>query len=106
MPTVPLLTTAPGAAERTDGRRSEAGTIAGPATPFPVLAPEPPPLPLGPATRARACRVLEQHLGAVWAAVLESHGMDPAAGYRLTLEVLAIVPGPTAVVAGGDERPA
>jgi len=52
------------------------------------------PILLGPTTRERACRVLEQQLGAVWAAVLESHGLDPAAGFRLTIEGLGLAPGP------------
>jgi hypothetical protein len=55
-------------------------------TPAPIL--------LGPTTRERACRVLEQQLGAVWAAVLESHGFDPGDGWRLTLEGLGLVPEP------------
>jgi hypothetical protein len=52
------------------------------------------PILLGPTTRERACRVLEQQLGAVWAAVLESHGLDPAAGWRVTLEGLGLEPVP------------
>jgi hypothetical protein len=47
---------------------------------------------LGGATRETACRVLEQQLGAVWAAVLESHGYDPAAGFRVVLSGLALEP--------------
>jgi len=49
-------------------------------------------LPVGRQTEERACRVLEQQLGAVWAAVLESHGYDPDAGYRLTLAGLLVEP--------------
>jgi hypothetical protein len=52
------------------------------------------PLVLGPLTRERACRVLEQQLGAVWAAVLESHGLDPGDAWRVSLEGLAVVPEP------------
>jgi hypothetical protein len=52
------------------------------------------PLRVGSLTAERACRVLEQQLGAVWAAVLESHGLDPAQGFRVTLEGLAVEPGP------------
>ena len=52
------------------------------------------PILLGPLTRERACRVLEQQLGAVWAAVLESHGFDPADGWRVSLEGLTVVPEP------------
>ena len=55
-----------------------------------VIAPSP--LLLGPTTRERACRVLEQQLGAVWAAVLESHGFDPASGWRVTIEGLGLAP--------------
>jgi hypothetical protein len=51
-------------------------------------------LELGPSTKERACRVLEQQLGAVWAAVLESHGLDPARGFRVRLEGLSVAPGP------------
>ncbi len=51
------------------------------------------PIRLGSTTAERACRVLEQQLGAVWAAVLESHGLDPADGWRVSLEGLAVVPG-------------
>jgi len=49
-------------------------------------------LPVGRQTEERACRVLEQQLGAVWAAVLESHGYDPEAGYRVTLAGLLVEP--------------
>src|SRR5215471_11196932 len=49
-------------------------------------------LPIGRQTEERACRVLEQQLGAVWAAVLESHGYDPDAGYRVTLAGLLVEP--------------
>jgi hypothetical protein len=54
----------------------------------------PAPILLGPVTRERACRVLEHQLGAVWAAVLESHGFDAAQGFRLTIEGLGLAPGP------------
>ena len=60
--------------------------MAAQATPSPLL--------LGPTTRERACRVLEQQLGAVWAAVLESHGFDPASGWRVTIEGLGLAPAP------------
>jgi hypothetical protein len=50
-------------------------------------------IPVGEQTRARACLVLEQQLGAVWTAVLESHGLDPGAGCRVVLEGLALAPG-------------
>jgi hypothetical protein len=49
------------------------------------------PILLGPTTRERACRVLEQQLGAVWTAVLESHGFSPAEGWRVTLEGLGLL---------------
>jgi len=49
-------------------------------------------LPVGRQTEERACRVLEQQLGAVWAAVLESHGYDPEAGFRVTLAGLMVEP--------------
>jgi hypothetical protein len=48
------------------------------------------PIRVGSLTAERACRVLEQQLGAVWAAVLESHGFDPRDGWRVTLEGLAV----------------
>jgi len=51
-------------------------------------------LPVGRQTEERACRVLEQQLGAVWAAVLESHGYDPAQGYRVAVAGLAVEPAP------------
>ena len=51
-------------------------------------------LPVGRQTEERACRVLEQQLGAVWAAVLESHGYDPAQGYRVLVAGLAVEPAP------------
>ena len=51
-------------------------------------------LPIGRQTEERACRVLEQQLGAVWAAVLESHGYDPAQGYRVVVAGLAVEPAP------------
>jgi hypothetical protein len=60
------------------------------------------PIPLGPTTRERACRVLEQQLGAVWVAVLESHGFDLQDGWRITLEGLAVEAGPRAVHEGGE----
>jgi hypothetical protein len=47
---------------------------------------------VGPATRERAARVLEQQLGAVWAAVLESHALEPAAGYRVVVGELWVEP--------------
>lgn len=52
------------------------------------------PLLLGPATQERVCRVLEQQLGALWMAVLESHGVDLSAGWHVQIEGLAVVPGP------------
>ncbi len=52
------------------------------------------PIRLGSTTAERACRVLEQQLGAVWAAVLESHGLDPAEGFHVRLEGLSLAPGP------------
>jgi hypothetical protein len=64
----------------------------------------PAPILLGPTTRERACRVLEQQLGAVWAAVLESHGFDPAVGFRLTIKELGLAPGPPET--GENGRPA
>ena len=73
---------------------SHLGRVAAPPAPAPIL--------LGPATRERACRVLEQQLGAVWAAVLESHGFDPAAGWRVTLEGLALEPGPPPTLESGE----
>jgi hypothetical protein len=52
------------------------------------------PIRLGPLTEERACRVLEQQLGAVWAAVLESHGLAPGGGFHVRLEGLSVAPGP------------
>jgi len=60
---------------------------------------------IGPTTRERAARVLEQHLGAVWAAVLESHGYDPAQGWRLHLPGLDLVPGEAAAAPESNGRP-
>lgn len=63
------------------------------------------PIALGPVTRERAARVLEQALATVWAAVLESHGHDPAAsppqaGWEVHLEGLSLRPAaPAAPVA-------
>ena len=47
---------------------------------------------VGPQTRERAARVLEQQLGAVWAGILESHGYDAEAGWRLIVDELTLVP--------------
>jgi len=63
------------------------------------------PILLGPTTRERACRVLEQQLGAVWAAVLETRGFNPADGWRVTLEGLAVVPEPGARLGAPDATP-
>jgi hypothetical protein len=49
---------------------------------------------VGAETCERAARILEQQLGAVWAAVLETHGYDPALGYRLVVDGLAVAPAP------------
>ena len=67
-------------------------------------APPIPPIALGPVTRERAARVLEQALATVWAAVLESHGHDPAAGWEVHLEGLClrpVAPPPPAPAANG-----
>jgi hypothetical protein len=58
----------------------------------PTTTARPVPIRVGSLTAERACRVLEQQLGAVWAAVLESHGLDPVQGFRVTLEGLTLVP--------------
>ena len=50
------------------------------------------PIAIGPATRERAARVLEQQLGAVWAGILESHGYDAEAGWRLVVGELSLMP--------------
>ena len=52
------------------------------------------PIAVGPATRERAARVLEQQLGAVWAGILESHGYDADAGWRLVVGELTLEPRP------------
>jgi hypothetical protein len=69
-----------------------------------------PPIPLGPLTCERAARVLEQGLATVWAAVLESHGHDPAGGWEVHLEGLSLrpvaAPGAAAAAApAGNGRP-
>jgi hypothetical protein len=50
------------------------------------------PVTLGPVTRERAARVLEQALATVWAAVLESHGHDPASGWEVQVGTLVLRP--------------
>lgn len=63
------------------------------------------PIPLGPVTRERAARVLEQQLGAVWAAVLESHGRVPA-DWRVVVGDLALEPIPPAADGALGRAPA
>jgi hypothetical protein len=68
-------------------------------TPLPGAVQAPPqrvapaaPIALGPVTRERAARVLEQALATVWAAVLESHGHDPASGWEVYVDGLSLRP--------------
>ena len=49
-------------------------------------------IPVGPATRERAARVLQEALGAVWAGILESHGEEAGAGWRVVVAELYLEP--------------
>ena len=49
-------------------------------------------IPVGPATRERAARVLQEALGAVWAGILESHGEEAGAGWRVVVADLYLEP--------------
>ena len=60
---------------------------------------------IGPATRERAARVLEQQLGAVWAGILETHGYDAEAGWRLLVGELSLVPQPPETNGAPNGRP-
>ena len=45
---------------------------------------------VGPHTTRLAAKTLEQNLGAVWQAIIESHGHDPAEGWEVRLEGLRL----------------
>ena len=45
---------------------------------------------VGPHTTRLAAKTLEQSLGAVWQAIIESHGHDPAEGWEVRIEGLRL----------------
>lgn len=59
---------------------------------------------VGPHTTRLAAKTLEQSLGAVWQAIIESHGHDPAEGWEVRIEGLRLTRAPvghTAPLEGG-----
>ena len=50
-----------------------------------------PVLPVGPHTLRLAGRTLEQTMGAVWHAIIETHGHDPAEGWEVRVEGIVLL---------------
>ena len=55
---------------------------------------------IGPHTRAQMARVLEQQMGAVWVALLETSGAADGAPFRLVVDGAHLEPAPPAAPAG------
>ena len=48
-------------------------------------------LQVGPHTLRLAGRTLEQAMGAVWQAIIETHGYDPAEGWEVQIESIVLL---------------
>jgi hypothetical protein len=55
---------------------------------------------IGPHTRAQMARVLEQQMGAVWVALLETSGAADGASFRLVVDAAHLEPAPPGAPAG------
>ena len=58
-------------------------------------------LQVGPHTLRLAGRTLEQSLGAVWQAIIETHGYDPAEGWEVQIESIVLLRKTPAPLEGG-----